>query len=200
PRRGPPAGRAHVLGVESVAVQAPPATAPVAPRLVIPDGPLPAALALARAKRRARRAELGAAAYRRRTGGGAGRARPEGQRAPGGGREEEGGGGADDEQVLDIVATDQDQPAPAINCSRIDDGEPRLAPACGGGAQVSGAEAPDQPCGQSDQAQHHDEGEQESEAILPFAEQEIQHMLLPAPEGGWVLPSRLFPEGSSRCG
>src|SRR5262249_36540637 len=100
---------------------------------------------------------------------------------------------ADHQQVLDIVATDQDQPAPAINCSRIDDGEPRLAPACGGGAQVSGAEAPDQPCGQSDQAQHHDEGEQESEAILPFAEQEIQHMLLPAPEGGWVLPSRLVP-------
>jgi hypothetical protein len=96
---------------------------------------------------------------------------------------------ADHQQVLDIVATDQDQPTPAVDGGCVDDGKPRLAPARGGGAQVSGAEAPHQPCGQSDQAEHHDEGEQESEAILPFAEQEIQHMLLPAPEGGWAFRS-----------
>jgi hypothetical protein len=90
---------------------------------------------------------------------------------------------ANDQQMLDVVAADQHQPAPTVDRGRVNDGQPGLSPACGCDAEIRSAEAPYEPCEYSEQAQHHDEGEHESQAILPIAEYEI-HLLLPAPKGG----------------
>jgi hypothetical protein len=53
---------------------------------------------------------------------------------------------ANDQQMLDIVATDQDQPPPGVNRGRVDHSKPGLAPTRSRGPKVRGAEAPCQPC------------------------------------------------------
>jgi hypothetical protein len=53
---------------------------------------------------------------------------------------------ANHEQMLDVVATDQEQPAPAINSGCIDYGKSRLAPTRSRGSEIRGAETPCQPC------------------------------------------------------
>ena len=53
---------------------------------------------------------------------------------------------ADHQQMLDVVAADQEQPAPAINRGCIDHGEPGLAPTRSRGSEIRCAETPCQPC------------------------------------------------------
>jgi hypothetical protein len=53
---------------------------------------------------------------------------------------------ANDQQMLDIVASDQDQPPPGVNRGRVDHSKPGLAPTRSRGPKVRGAEAPRQPC------------------------------------------------------
>ena len=56
------------------------------------------------------------------------------------------GRAANDQQMLDVVAADQHQPAPAVDCGRVNDGQPGLSPACGCDAEIRAAEAPCEPC------------------------------------------------------
>ena len=53
---------------------------------------------------------------------------------------------ANHEQMLDVVTADQEQPAPAVNSGRVDNGEPGLAPTSSRRPEIRGAEAPCQPC------------------------------------------------------
>jgi hypothetical protein len=53
---------------------------------------------------------------------------------------------ANHEQMLDIVAADQEQPASAINGGGIDHSESGLAPTRSRGSEIRGAETPCQPC------------------------------------------------------
>ena len=53
---------------------------------------------------------------------------------------------ANDQQMLDVVATDQDQPPPGVNRGCVDHSKSGLAPTRSGGPQVRGTEASCQPC------------------------------------------------------
>jgi hypothetical protein len=53
---------------------------------------------------------------------------------------------ANDQEMLNIVATDQDQPPPSVNRSGVNHSKPGLAPTRSRGPKVRAAEAPCQPC------------------------------------------------------
>ena len=69
---------------------------------------------------------------------------------------------ADHQQMLDIVAADQDQPAASVDGRGIDHREAGLAAARRRRAQPLGAEAAHQEGGHADQGEHDDECEEES--------------------------------------
>jgi hypothetical protein len=78
------------------------------------------------------------------------------------------GRAADHDEVLDVVAADEDKPAAAIHGGRIDHREPRLASTRGGGAQPVGAETADQIRGTADEAEHDDEREEKAHGERHF--------------------------------
>jgi hypothetical protein len=67
------------------------------------------------------------------------------------------------QQVLDIVAADQNQAPPRIDAGVIDDRESRLAATRTRRAQPSGAEAAQHPGGDADQCQDHEECDEEAQ-------------------------------------
>ena len=88
--------------------------------------------------------------------------------AAGGGADDVGldhdvGRAADHQEMLDIVAPDQHQPAAAIHGGRVDDGEPRHPSAVGVGAEAVARESAHQPGGEADQAKDHHEREDEGQ-------------------------------------
>ena len=76
------------------------------------------------------------------------------------------GRAADHQQMLDIVAPHQHQPAAAIHGGGVDHGQPRHPPAIGVGAEAVGGESANQPGGDADQRQNGDECEEECERLL----------------------------------
>ena len=84
------------------------------------------------------------------------------------------GRSADDEEVLHIVAADENQPAAVVDRRLVDHGKPRLAAARCRTAQPPAAEPAQQPERQREQAQHHHQEQQNFRTGLSFAEQGIQ--------------------------
>ena len=76
----------------------------------------------------------------------------------------------DDEEMLHIVAANEDEAAPAVDRGLVDDGKPRLAPARGSAAEPPAAEPAQQPEGQRQHDQHDNQDEQDFETGLSFAE------------------------------
>ena len=75
----------------------------------------------------------------------------------------------DDEKMLDVVAADKDEAAPAVDRCLVDHGEPRLTAARCAVTQPPGAEPAQQPERQPEQDEHHDHEEEDLEAALSFA-------------------------------
>ncbi|MGY4311513.1 hypothetical protein ACVWW1_000816 [Bradyrhizobium sp. JR3.5] len=71
-------------------------------------------------------------------------------------------GPTDHQQMLDVVAADQHQPAAAIDGSGVDHRQPGHASAVGVGPEAVSGEAADEPCGDADQRQHDNECQDES--------------------------------------
>ena len=69
---------------------------------------------------------------------------------------------ANHQQMLDIIAPDQHQAAPAIDRGGVDHGKPRLAPALRGGADAGRTETANEPEGQSDEGEYDDERNDEA--------------------------------------
>ena len=63
--------------------------------------------------------------------------------------------------MLDIVAPDQDELAPAVDGGGVDHGEPRLAAALRGGTDARRAETAHQPDRRADQSKHEHECDDE---------------------------------------
>jgi hypothetical protein len=81
--------------------------------------------------------------------------------------------------MLDIIAPDQDQASTSIDRCRVNDGEARLSTPRSAPKPVC-AEAPHQPCGDADQGQHNQEGDEESGGKRHFrAEQALEHQRAP---------------------
>ncbi|AHY52869.1 hypothetical protein M2189_006192 [Bradyrhizobium japonicum] len=65
--------------------------------------------------------------------------------------------------MLDIVAPDQHQAAPAIDRGGVDHGKPGHPAALGVGTEPAGGESANQPCGDADQRQNDDERHDEGD-------------------------------------
>jgi hypothetical protein len=99
------------------------------------------------------------------------------------GLDDEVGRAADEDQMLDIVAPDEDQLAPAVDRERIDERQPRHAPARGTG-EADAAEALDQPVEKADQDKNRDERYDELRHDgTAFAEYRFQHFAHTASPG-----------------
>ena len=72
------------------------------------------------------------------------------------------GRAADHQQMLDIVAPHQNEPAAAVDAGVIDHGKPRLAAARAGAAEPAGAEPAHRPGGDADEPEHDQKGEEEA--------------------------------------
>ena len=70
---------------------------------------------------------------------------------------------ADHQEMLDIVAADQDQAAAAVDGGGVDHRQPRLAAAGGGGAQPVGAEPAYHPEERAQQRHQNDDGAQDTD-------------------------------------
>src|SRR5262249_29706517 len=107
---------------------------------------------------------------------------------------------ADDEQMLHIVAANEDETPPAVDRCLVDDGQSQLASAHGVAAEPPTAEPAQQPERQREQAEHHDHEHNDFEVALSFAEQGVHHsspyLTCAAPQWGspeWLMP--LLPWG-----
>jgi hypothetical protein len=88
-------------------------------------------------------------------------------------------GSADHQKMLDIVAPDEDQPPTSVNRCRVNHGQPRLSTPRGVSEPVC-AETPHQPCGDADQRQHNQKGDEKSGGQRHFrAEQALEHQRAP---------------------
>src|SRR5262249_37818030 len=82
---------------------------------------------------------------------------------------------ADHQQMLDIVAADQNEPAAAIDAGIIDHGKPWLSPARAG-AESTATEPSHRPGDCSDQAEHDEKGHEKAHGERHFRpEQALKH-------------------------
>jgi len=75
------------------------------------------------------------------------------------------GRAADHQEMLDVVAPDQHEPAAAIDRGGVDHRQARHAPAAGIGTETVARESTNQPCGNDDQGQHGHECEDKSHCL-----------------------------------
>jgi len=93
--------------------------------------------------------------------------------------------------MLNIVAPDQNQAPAAVERCRINDGQSWLAPAPAAARNPLAAKSAHKPQRQCKKGEHHHEGEQHLEPILPLAKQGAEHHSSPLrwrgiPSGQWL--------------
>src|SRR5262249_52371636 len=91
------------------------------------------------------------------------------------------GRSANEDEMLDVVAANQDEAAASVDRSRIDHGQARLTPAAGRGAAAPRAAEPAiREGGKRDEAKNDDEREDELRGHRHIAEHTVKHEIAPS--------------------